>query len=139
MRRLSPVEAGPDDSHCAWCAAPLVVPVIDSEELYFAAEPPGCERVLTLRNEGTNVMYAALDVGGGNEAKSRFTMSPTDPYEVPAGGHQAITINFDCEKIDPAANYSIFLTIDTNAPGKSADRGAESRTAANRNAHTFPN
>ena len=93
--------------------------MIDSEELYFATEPPGCERVLTLRNEGTNVMYAALELGGCNEANSRFSVSPKDPYEIPAGGHQAITFNFDCENINPASNYSVLLAIDTNAPGKS--------------------
>jgi molecular chaperone DnaK (HSP70) len=68
-------------------------------------------------------MYAALELVGGSEATSRFTVSPKDPYEIAAGGHQPITFVFDSKNINRTINYSIALTIDTNAPGKSLTVG----------------
>jgi molecular chaperone DnaK (HSP70) len=115
-------KAGPDDRYCAWCSAPLIVPEIDCRELLFTATQSRCERVLTLTNDGTNKLFATLEFSGADAAVSRFSMSPAFPdnlYEVPAGGHLAITFGFDCEGISPAVDYSVVLKIETNAPDES--------------------
>ena len=64
-------------------------------------------------------MLAALELCGGNEAISRFRISPKrsdNLYEIPAGGHQPISFTFNFDNITPSADYSVVVTIDTNAP-----------------------
>jgi len=64
-------------------------------------------------------MLAALELCGGNEAISRFRISPKrsdNLYEIPAGGHQPISFTFNFDNITPSTDYSVVVTIDTNAP-----------------------
>lgn len=108
-----------DDRYCAWCAAPLIIPQVDPSEILFSTEQGHSERILTLRNGGTNNLYAALEVSGSAAAVSHFHLAPVVPdnlYEIPGSGHLVVTLTFDAENLDADADYSATLNIDTNAP-----------------------